>query len=147
MKKRIIILALIVTLVLLMFALVACAGGTFCTNHKWEAYKIVDGNIQTEKCSICGVTRRLCYPFPHTYNSCVDNGDGTHTSSCGVCGVDYVKDHTFSGTTESVHNAVACDDCGGMFYFGTNHPLVDSDNNSICDTCGGAIQCVHNYVV
>lgn len=146
MKKRIIILALIVTLVLLMVALVACSRGGLCTNHKWEAYKVVDGNIQTEKCSICGVTRRLCYPFPHTYNSCVDNGDGTHTSSCGACGIDDVKDHTFTGTAPTVHDLVACDDCGAMFYFGTNHPLVDNDNNSNCDTCGGAIQCAHNYV-
>ena len=145
MKKRIIILALIVTLVLLIVALVACARGGLCIEHKWEAYNIVDGNIQTEKCSICGVTRRLCYPFPHTYNSCVDNGDGTHTSHCCVCGIDEIKNHTFSGTTESVHNTVACDDCGGMFYFGTNHAFVDVDDNLTCDVCGESTGCKHEY--
>ena len=146
MKKRILALFLIATLVCLVFALVACAGGSRCTDHNWQPYKVVDGNIQTEICSNCGVTRRLCYPFPHTYDSFVDNGDGKHTAHCSKCGIDEAVEHTFNGTAPiSIHESVKCDDCGAQFYKSPNHQLVDDNGDLTCDICGESLGCQHNY--
>ena len=93
MKKRILILALITAFILMMFALVACSGGSLCVDHRWETYKVIDGNIQTEICANCGTTRRLCYPFPHTFTYS-DNKDGTHTVFCSKCGISEAVEHT-----------------------------------------------------
>ena len=146
MKRRTITtILLIAALVFLVFALVACAGQTRCAKHNWQPYKVVDGNIQTEMCSNCGVTRRLCYPFPHTYDSFADNGDGTHTAHCSECDLDDVVEHNFNGQPTSIHDAVICDDCGAKFYAGTNHQLVDGNGDLSCDICGGSTACNHNY--
>ena len=147
MKRRTITaILMIATLVFLVFALVACAGQTRCAKHNWQPYKVVDGNIQTEMCSNCGVTRRLCYPFPHTYDSFADNGDGTHTAHCSECDLDDVVEHNFNGNQPtSIHDAVTCDGCGAKFYAGTNHQFVDGNGDLSCDICGGSTACNHNY--
>ena len=95
MKKKIIILLMAVSIVALMFTMVACAGGSKCSVHLWQAHEIVDdGNVQTEICVNCGVTRRLCYPFPHSLKSYADNGNGKHTAVCDKCGIEISEAHT-----------------------------------------------------
>ena len=154
MKKKIMILLIAVSIVVLMFAMVACAGGIKCTGHVWQAYKVVDnGNVQTEICINCGITRRLCYPSPHTIKSFADNGDGTHVAICDKCGIEISEAHTYdSSLTPVQHTALTCVDCGAKFWDDDIHPWTDTNQDNTCDVCvenndsGENIDCEHNYV-
>ena len=148
MKKKIIILLMAVSIVALMFTMVACSGGSKCSVHLWQAHEIVDdGNVQTEICVNCGVTRRLCYPFPHSLKSYADNGNGKHTAVCDKCGIEISEAHTYDTSVTPVqHTALTCVDCGAKFWNDEIHPLTDDNADNVCDVCGEDFNCEHNYV-
>lgn len=114
MKKHVLVLILIATLIVTMFLLVACTRGVVCSDHDWRPYVIAeDGSVQSEICNNCGITRLLCNP--HKWKSHTDNGDLTHTSTCEQCGLKEVQKHRFEGEQPQIHEAVVCMDCGAQF--------------------------------
>ena len=146
MKKRLLVLILIATLLFAMFALVACATSVVCTSHQWQPFEVVgNGDIKSEVCSKCGATRLLCYPFPHTWKDHVANDNLTHTSTCEVCGIEKDLDHTFADGTPDVHTPMVCLDCGVQIAGEGFHQFVDKNENGICDVCASETICQHVY--
>ena len=146
MKKRLLVLILIATLLFAMFALVACATSVVCTSHQWQPFEVVgNGDIKSEVCSKCGATRLLCYPFPHTWKDHVANDNLTHTSTCEVCGIEKALDHTFADGTPDVHTPMVCLDCGVQIAGEGFHQFVDKNENGICDVCASETICQHVY--
>lgn len=79
----------------------------------------------------------------HDFSAVQDNGDGTHSSFCTVCGyvAESAEEHYCGGwqNDDGSHWKV-CDDCGAV-YESESHSLSCTDNgdgshNEACDICG-----------
>ena len=136
MKRRIFTFILIATLVFLMFALVACAGGGRCANgHDWTTISLESPNgclenaLSYDRCLECGIRRYVeIDPLGHDLvlkegtsylPNCVETGyEGTFECSRDNC--DYVVN--------------------GAIIPALGHK--DDDDNGVCDVCGNA-SCNH----
>lgn len=146
MKKHLVVLILIATLLVAMFSLVACAGSVVCTDHQWEPMDlVVNGGYKSEVCAKCGATRRLCYPNPHTWGEFVYVDEDTHTATCEKCGIEKTFDHRFGDAIPEVHNTLTCLDCGADVYAENSHAAVDGNEDGKCDVCLGDLTCSHTY--
>ena len=110
--------------------------------HVYDAAWSMDADNHWFACGNCGQQKPGTLEA-HDFSAAQDNGDGTHSSFCTVCGyvAESAEEHYCGGwqNDDGSHWKV-CDDCGAV-YESESHSLSCTDNgdgshNEACDICG-----------
>lgn len=114
-------------------------GDETCSHTTYEAK--YNDTYHWDECSKCNEIKEGSRKL-HTYGTYTDNGDGTHSTTCTVCGYELIEDHNFIDG-ECIHcNAVdpkagAGDECNHTY--GSYTDKGNGTHTATCSKCGDKI--------